>query len=343
MRGFAARRRGPLPAQWRAWTCSHPHPAARRPGLGRAGGPAPIRCRWPPRTRRPRRPGPRWPRRRWAAGFTIEGYAYARTGYHRGLDALRKAGWRGTGPVPWSHAPNQGFLRALHCPGAGRRRDRRDRRGRALREVPGRLRPRGGRARWPEPHRQRVRGADGGGRLPDSSEAARSAHQQGAEAAGGEPQSDGGHRHEVAAGASSSPASMSPTASAAHQRPPRGAAAGTRPRSAARPGRRQAVERAGEQEHRQREQGDHLAGPASCAGRWSPPCRPRRSRSAISSAAGTSSSAHGERISPIASITITNADRVQPAAGQRPADLAQRHVHRRRARWPACRRTAWRT
>ncbi|MEO6700725.1 MAG: DUF3151 domain-containing protein [Jatrophihabitantaceae bacterium] len=48
-------------------------------------------------------------------GFTVEGYAYARTGYHRGLDALRKAGWRGTGPVPWSHAPNQGFLRALHA------------------------------------------------------------------------------------------------------------------------------------------------------------------------------------------------------------------------------------
>ena len=47
-------------------------------------------------------------------GFVIEGYAYARTGYHRGLDALRKAGWRGTGPVPWSHAPNQGFLRSLH-------------------------------------------------------------------------------------------------------------------------------------------------------------------------------------------------------------------------------------
>jgi hypothetical protein len=48
-------------------------------------------------------------------GFTIEGYAYARTGYHRGLDSLRKAGWRGTGPVPWSHGPNQGFLRALHA------------------------------------------------------------------------------------------------------------------------------------------------------------------------------------------------------------------------------------
>lgn len=48
-------------------------------------------------------------------GDTIEGYAYARTGYHRGLDALRKAGWRGTGPVPWSHDANRGFLRALHA------------------------------------------------------------------------------------------------------------------------------------------------------------------------------------------------------------------------------------
>src|SRR5207244_13061000 len=46
-----------------------------------------------------------------AAGRNVEAYAYARTGYHRGLDALRKAGWRGTGPVPWSHEPNRGFLR----------------------------------------------------------------------------------------------------------------------------------------------------------------------------------------------------------------------------------------
>ena len=47
----------------------------------------------------------------------VESYAYARTGYHRGLDALRRAGWKGYGPVPWSHAPNQGFLRALHALG----------------------------------------------------------------------------------------------------------------------------------------------------------------------------------------------------------------------------------
>jgi hypothetical protein len=46
---------------------------------------------------------------------TVEAYAYARTGYHRGLDALRKAGWRGQGPIPWAHEPNRGFLRALHA------------------------------------------------------------------------------------------------------------------------------------------------------------------------------------------------------------------------------------
>jgi hypothetical protein len=39
--------------------------------------------------------------------------AVARTGYHRGLDALRRAGWRGAGPVPWEHPANQGFLRAV--------------------------------------------------------------------------------------------------------------------------------------------------------------------------------------------------------------------------------------
>ncbi len=48
-----------------------------------------------------------------AGGRTVEGYAYARTGYHRSLDALRRAGWRGHGEVPWSHLPNRGFLRAV--------------------------------------------------------------------------------------------------------------------------------------------------------------------------------------------------------------------------------------
>jgi hypothetical protein len=53
----------------------------------------------------------------WGRGATIESYAYARVGYHRGLDALRRNGWKGFGPVPWAHTPNQGFLRALHALG----------------------------------------------------------------------------------------------------------------------------------------------------------------------------------------------------------------------------------
>ncbi len=44
---------------------------------------------------------------------TIAAYAYARTGYHRGLDALRANGWTGHGSVPWSHEPNRGFLRCV--------------------------------------------------------------------------------------------------------------------------------------------------------------------------------------------------------------------------------------
>ena len=47
----------------------------------------------------------------------VAGYAYARTGYHRGLDQLRRAGWKGNGPIPWDHEPNRGFLRALHALG----------------------------------------------------------------------------------------------------------------------------------------------------------------------------------------------------------------------------------
>lgn len=48
------------------------------------------------------------------AGDPVATYAYARTGYHRGLDQLRRAGWKGYGPIPWEHEPNRGFLRALH-------------------------------------------------------------------------------------------------------------------------------------------------------------------------------------------------------------------------------------
>jgi len=46
-------------------------------------------------------------------GAPVTAYAYARTGYHRGLDQLRRSGWKGFGPVPWAHEPNRGFLRAL--------------------------------------------------------------------------------------------------------------------------------------------------------------------------------------------------------------------------------------
>ncbi len=44
---------------------------------------------------------------------TIERYAFARVGYHRGLDALRAAGWGGSGLVRWEHPSNRGFLRCL--------------------------------------------------------------------------------------------------------------------------------------------------------------------------------------------------------------------------------------
>jgi len=54
-----------------------------------------------------------------AAGAQDEGadavtvYAFARVGYHRSLDLLRRNGWKGHGPVPWEHEPNRGFLRCL--------------------------------------------------------------------------------------------------------------------------------------------------------------------------------------------------------------------------------------
>ncbi len=43
----------------------------------------------------------------------VERYAAFRVGYHRGLDRLRRNGWRGTGYVRWRHETNRGFLRAL--------------------------------------------------------------------------------------------------------------------------------------------------------------------------------------------------------------------------------------
>jgi hypothetical protein len=44
---------------------------------------------------------------------TIERYAAYRVGYHRGLDALRANGWRGSGYVRWADESNRGFLGCL--------------------------------------------------------------------------------------------------------------------------------------------------------------------------------------------------------------------------------------
>ena len=76
------------------------------------GGAAPVdvvrgtRPRPPPGRRSPARP-----RRGQADPVTV--YAYARVGYHRSLDLLRRNGWKGHGPVPWEHEANRGFLRCL--------------------------------------------------------------------------------------------------------------------------------------------------------------------------------------------------------------------------------------
>jgi len=43
----------------------------------------------------------------------IEAYAAYRVGYHRGLDALRANGWRGSGYVRWGRPSNRAFLRCL--------------------------------------------------------------------------------------------------------------------------------------------------------------------------------------------------------------------------------------
>ena len=60
---------------------------------------------------------PAWPGA-WAAWADlarddVEAYAGYRVGYHRGLDQLRHAGWRGSGYVRWVHPGNRGFLRCL--------------------------------------------------------------------------------------------------------------------------------------------------------------------------------------------------------------------------------------
>jgi hypothetical protein len=48
-----------------------------------------------------------------AEGRSVDAYAYYRVGYHRGLDRIRQAGWRGAGVIPWEHDGNRGFLSCL--------------------------------------------------------------------------------------------------------------------------------------------------------------------------------------------------------------------------------------
>lgn len=55
-----------------------------------------------------------WARLGELAGDPIDAYACFRVGYHRGLDQLRQAGWRGSGYVRWEQATNRGFLRSLN-------------------------------------------------------------------------------------------------------------------------------------------------------------------------------------------------------------------------------------
>ena len=51
--------------------------------------------------------------RAYEAGDDVAAYAYARVGYHRGLDLLRSAGWRPDREVHWEHEGNRGFLLSL--------------------------------------------------------------------------------------------------------------------------------------------------------------------------------------------------------------------------------------
>jgi hypothetical protein len=49
------------------------------------------------------------------ASDPVTSYAFARVGYHRGLDQLRQSGWRGSGAVKATHESNLGFLRSLNA------------------------------------------------------------------------------------------------------------------------------------------------------------------------------------------------------------------------------------
>ena len=130
------RGRDPEPATEPAGRAAR-HPAARERRRPRCAG---RRHAAPRRWRRPT-PTTRWrgrcsPRSALADGDPVAAYAYARTGYHRSLDQLRRNGWKGHGPVPWEHEPNRGFLRSLHALGQAAAVIGEDRRGGPLRTVP---------------------------------------------------------------------------------------------------------------------------------------------------------------------------------------------------------------
>jgi hypothetical protein len=75
----------------------------------------------------------------------VEAYACFRVGYHRGLDALRAAGWKGSGTVRWEHPSNRGFLRCLDglrsASGAIGERDEEERCAQFLRQLDPAWRP----------------------------------------------------------------------------------------------------------------------------------------------------------------------------------------------------------
>lgn len=48
------------------------------------------------------------------ADQVVQAYAYFRVAYHRGLDLIRRSGWRGDGVLEWKHETNRGFLKGLH-------------------------------------------------------------------------------------------------------------------------------------------------------------------------------------------------------------------------------------
>jgi hypothetical protein len=82
--------------------------AAGQPADDRRGAYARIASSWP-------RCLDAWAGLAECAEEPIDRYAFARVGYHRGLDTLRAAGWRGSGYVRWSHPSNRGFLRCLEA------------------------------------------------------------------------------------------------------------------------------------------------------------------------------------------------------------------------------------